>query len=752
MPEETHHLFTTLGLSGSGKTCFMAGMYYKMSAGADGYTLKTGDDEALKLTSYYEKMRDRSGTERFPETTNQSSHYTFELQYMYKPIETFQWVDYTGGLLRNKNSGDAEEYQKLKTAIANSEVLYIFVDGGLFLEDDELVSASNDKEKTEILVDVIQESCARSINHFLSEYAAENQKLPPIAIVITKSDLAYQAIGKSNKTEAYHIICNAVKKAFTPLFSMPENMDSELGFSTVVGIIPVTLGKNISVNNNSGKLRPLNMHLPIYVGIYFMMQSYFQKNNAPLKQLAREIEKSNIQFFLNGRMDSFSKIAASYVNAYGEAAQYAQAEQLYLQGRYKEAYPMIVKCVDNGNPRATYILAMYYMDGYDVIPKDAEKKKEILKKFRYQSDDPLVMINYAFHCMPNSDEKTAVISQAVPDLERLAKQGDTLAEFELGDYAKSCIMNPSGHLAKEVFGSDLLNKKLRYYWEYLVKAAEKGFPDAEFSLGSSFAGTYFDENGNSATSPIAAAKWYARAVEHHYSVAEDKLEKLCGKYLERTKIAIAYYDKAIAENDPESMCQIGYCYKNGFGIIQNYAQAKKWFLQAANLGNSKAMYEMGELYYYGNSLQVDYKTAASWYQKAADCGEYRALYDLGFCYGNGKGVPYNTSESEKYYLRAASLVDAEFTVSYSAQNGTSVFLYGKIEKGCIKKDDQIEFQYGKKAYIQVKVISVKKSGIFSDKDIPIILKGITEKECVIVFKSITKYKDLSGVKVVVHRN
>ena len=50
MPEKTHHLFTTLGLSGSGKTCFMAGMYYKMSAGTDGYTLKTGDDEALKLT------------------------------------------------------------------------------------------------------------------------------------------------------------------------------------------------------------------------------------------------------------------------------------------------------------------------------------------------------------------------------------------------------------------------------------------------------------------------------------------------------------------------------------------------------------------------------------------------------------------------------------------------------------------------------------------------------------------------------
>ena len=31
--------FTALGLSGSGKTTFMAGMYYKMTAGVDGYTI-----------------------------------------------------------------------------------------------------------------------------------------------------------------------------------------------------------------------------------------------------------------------------------------------------------------------------------------------------------------------------------------------------------------------------------------------------------------------------------------------------------------------------------------------------------------------------------------------------------------------------------------------------------------------------------------------------------------------------------------
>ena len=41
--------FTALGLSGSGKTCFMAGMYYKMAGGLEGYTLKADDDDAVKL-------------------------------------------------------------------------------------------------------------------------------------------------------------------------------------------------------------------------------------------------------------------------------------------------------------------------------------------------------------------------------------------------------------------------------------------------------------------------------------------------------------------------------------------------------------------------------------------------------------------------------------------------------------------------------------------------------------------------------
>ena len=45
----------------------------------------------------------------------------------------------------------------------------------------------------EIIVDIVQDSCARQVNHFISEYTAEREKLPPIVIIVTKYDLACQA-------------------------------------------------------------------------------------------------------------------------------------------------------------------------------------------------------------------------------------------------------------------------------------------------------------------------------------------------------------------------------------------------------------------------------------------------------------------------------------------------------------------------------------------------------------------------------
>lgn len=305
--------FTALGLSGSGKTCFMAGMYYKMTGGVSGYTLKADDDDSVSLTAYYEQMENADmGADRFPGGTNQSTDYAFELQYGYKTLEKFRWIDYAGGTLKSKNSGDAEEYQKLKDDISKSEMLYIFVDGALF-QDEELEYASTDSEKIDLLTDVVMSSSARQINHFLSEYTSERHKLPPIAIVITKYDLAVKALGKASGAENMEMLYKIIHRAFNPLFPDPSMYVGDDGHTSIVGIIPVSLGMKISENNYSGRLRPINMHLPAYVGIWFMLKNSVSKNDTSIKKLADEIEDSGIKFWLNGQMGKFSTLAEGYL-------------------------------------------------------------------------------------------------------------------------------------------------------------------------------------------------------------------------------------------------------------------------------------------------------------------------------------------------------------------------------------------------------------------------------------------------------
>ena len=73
--------FTILGETGSGKTCYLLGMYYKMKQGRGGYSIiapKYDDDTELSVR--YKQLSDTSmGEDRFPNRTNQSSTYSFEV-------------------------------------------------------------------------------------------------------------------------------------------------------------------------------------------------------------------------------------------------------------------------------------------------------------------------------------------------------------------------------------------------------------------------------------------------------------------------------------------------------------------------------------------------------------------------------------------------------------------------------------------------------------------------------------------------
>ena len=311
--------FVTLGLSGSGKTCFMTGMYHKMTGGVNGYSLKANDEDDVMLSNMCEKLRDKDRQQdRFPASTNQSSRYQFELQHNYKTIEKFEWVDYAGGILKSKTSEDAESYNSLKQDIAASKSMFIFVDGELFA-DEEIEESDSEREKLQAAVDVITDECARNINHFISEYASGNGKLPPIVIVITKFDLAMKALSTITN-DPQDFVNTAIKKAFNMLFPDTTRFrDEDNSHDSFVSIVPVSLGNHISDDNYSGRLRPIGMEFPAFIGIWFLLDHLCEidtdnssKYQSAMSMMAEEVEEHNIECCLNGQKGKFGKLAKQY--------------------------------------------------------------------------------------------------------------------------------------------------------------------------------------------------------------------------------------------------------------------------------------------------------------------------------------------------------------------------------------------------------------------------------------------------------
>lgn len=244
---------TILGMSGAGKTCYLLGLYYKMGSGLRGYTITTDEDTDVQLRDRYARLCDVTldMEKRFPAGTDNISKYEFDLQYGYNTIMSFDWVDYPGGLLDRKNAGNLEEYEDVKKAINNSSSLFICVDGSLLLGDD-----------IDEKIDNVRDNCSNVINTFFTEYFKSNNELPPTAIIVTKYDVC------KDDTDAEEL-CEIIEEAFSPFFVKNGNRK-------IVTIIPVSIGTNIMDNACTGKMKPLNIHLPIFMGIWFALSKKIQ--------------------------------------------------------------------------------------------------------------------------------------------------------------------------------------------------------------------------------------------------------------------------------------------------------------------------------------------------------------------------------------------------------------------------------------------------------------------------------------------
>lgn len=106
----------------------------------------------------------------------------------------------------------------------------------------------------------------------------------------------------------------------------------------------------------------------------------------------------------------------------------------------------------------------------------------------------------------------------------------------------------------------------------------------------------------------------------------------------------------------------------------NFNMAHAEFLREAKLGNPHAQALLGELYHKGRGVEQSYAEAARWYHQAAVRGHAVAQYMLGDYYRRGLGVDRDASQSFQWYLRAAdqNLALAQYAIAIHYRDGIGV--------------------------------------------------------------------------------
>jgi TPR repeat protein len=106
---------------------------------------------------------------------------------------------------------------------------------------------------------------------------------------------------------------------------------------------------------------------------------------------------------------------------------------------------------------------------------------------------------------------------------------------------------------------------------------------------------------------------------------------------------------------------LGSSYGNGHGVIQDYAEAAKWYKLAVAQGNANALHNLGWMYYNGQGVLQDYGEALRLIRLAAAKASESAYYQLGWLYGWGgdRGVVSNDVLAHMWLNLAAAKGVAE---------------------------------------------------------------------------------------------
>src|SRR5579875_163406 len=151
--------------------------------------------------------------------------------------------------------------------------------------------------------------------------------------------------------------------------------------------------------------------------------------------------------------------------------------------------------------------------------------------------------------------------------------------------------------------------------EWIKRAAENGYADAQFELGRAC------EDGRGVPQNWAqAANWYRKAAEQGHARAQCALALLIELGRCPPSAAgesIKWFRSAAAQGYAEAEYQLALLHAKGLAGEQQFAEAAEWYQRAAEQGHARAQMGLGSLYFLGLGVLQDYVQAHMWLNLAA---------------------------------------------------------------------------------------------------------------------------------------
>lgn len=189
---------------------------------------------------------------------------------------------------------------------------------------------------------------------------------------------------------------------------------------------------------------------------------------------------------------------------------------------------------------------------------------------------------------------------------------------------------------------------------YFVRAAEAGDGSAQFFMG------HLLHQGNEELGIEAnmesAMMLINTAADNGHPGAQYYLAQLYrsgdeanGIEADREKF-LSYLDSAMDGEDEDALfCMADIYFHGSDGFEQDYEQARRFYLAAAEADHADAFCCLGAMYYNGIGVAQDYTKAFLYYQEAAERDSMEAWKNLAEMYSVGRGVPRNEATAQSIF-------------------------------------------------------------------------------------------------------